>query len=111
VKDLRRARTTGALGGAAYAAAALVDRAHVSSGLYHSARTWPGVRSAVANLSVFLWCVTLQPSVCSLWGMCCAVLCGLLQLTGRAVRSAGALPYYLMRMCLHADSFFLNNHF
>jgi hypothetical protein len=30
VKDLRRARTTGALGGAAYAAAALVDRAHVS---------------------------------------------------------------------------------
>jgi hypothetical protein len=30
VKDLRRARTTGALGGAAYAAAALLDRAHVS---------------------------------------------------------------------------------
>jgi hypothetical protein len=30
VRDLRRARTSGALGGAAYAAAALVDRAHVS---------------------------------------------------------------------------------
>lgn len=31
VKDLRRARTTGAVGGAAYAAAMLVDRAHVSA--------------------------------------------------------------------------------
>lgn len=30
IKDLRRARMTGALGGAAYAAAALVDRTHVS---------------------------------------------------------------------------------
>ena len=29
VKDLRRARSAGALGGATYAAAALVDRAHV----------------------------------------------------------------------------------
>jgi hypothetical protein len=33
VKDLRRARSAGALGGATYAAAELVDRAHVSSAL------------------------------------------------------------------------------
>jgi hypothetical protein len=32
LKDLRRARSAGALGGATYAAAALVDRAHVSEG-------------------------------------------------------------------------------
>jgi hypothetical protein len=36
LKDLRRARSAGALGGATYAAASLVDRAHVSCCRLHA---------------------------------------------------------------------------
>jgi hypothetical protein len=53
VKDLRRARTTGALGGAAYAAAALVDRAHVSGML--------SALSAAHNSCIVCW--LLVPAV------------------------------------------------
>uniref|UniRef100_A0A383VPI7 PHD-type domain-containing protein n=1 Tax=Tetradesmus obliquus TaxID=3088 RepID=A0A383VPI7_TETOB len=49
VKDLRRARTTGALGGAAYAAAALVDRAHRLMSNLALSRIRTGVAAAIAE--------------------------------------------------------------
>ncbi|KAF6250372.1 hypothetical protein COO60DRAFT_1629876 [Scenedesmus sp. NREL 46B-D3] len=49
VKDLRRARTTGALGGAAYAAAALVDRAHRLMSNLALSRIRTGLAAAIAE--------------------------------------------------------------
>lgn len=54
LKDLRRARSAGALGGATYAAAALVDRAHVSEGRGLGFRA--GGRDGLSGLAAVVPC-------------------------------------------------------